>query len=62
MDCQLQPQLKNIEEIRSILKEVSISFQLADGREVRTLLVYLPIKDGACCYSEFFEKVKGTGF
>jgi len=58
MDCYLQPQLKNAEEIRSVLKDVSISYQLADGREIRTLLVYLPTEAGASCYSGFFEKVK----
>ncbi len=58
MDCYLQPQLKNAEEIRSILKKVPISYQLADGREITTLLVYLPTEDGVSCYSEFFEKVK----
>ena len=45
MDRYLQPQLKNAEEIRDILKEVPISYQMANGREIRTLLVYLPIED-----------------
>ncbi len=58
MDNQLQPQLDNAKEIRNILKEVPISFNLSDGRKVKTLLVYLPVNDGVSCYKEFFEKVR----
>ncbi|SMF26880.1 protein of unknown function [Alteromonadaceae bacterium Bs31] len=58
MDCQLQPQLKNASEIRDVLKEVDVSFTLADGREIQTLLVYLPIDGGVSCYSDFFDKIK----
>lgn len=58
MNNYLEPQLKNAEEIKSILKEVSVSFELSDGRKVNTLLVYLPSKGGACSYIEFFEKIK----
>lgn len=58
MDCQLQPQLKNAEDIKSVLRKVPISFKLSDGREIKTLLVYLPINDGVSGYSEFFEKIR----
>lgn len=58
MDYLLESQLKNADEIKSILKEASVSFELADGRDVETLLVYLPIEDGVSSYSDFFEKIK----
>lgn len=58
MEICLQPQLTNADEIRDILKEVSISFKLDDGRDVETLLVYLPAKNGKSDHSEFFEKIK----
>jgi len=54
----LQPQLENAEEIKNILKEVSVTFNLDDGREVKTLMVYLPIENGESCHSEFFKTVK----
>jgi uncharacterized protein DUF1837 len=57
MDC-LPTQLKNAEEIRGILKEVPITFKLPDDRMVKTLLVYLPARNGGSCHSEFFKKVK----
>lgn len=58
MSHYLEPQLKNAEEIRAVLKEIPITFQLADGRDVKTLLVYLPADNGKTCNLEFFEKVK----
>ncbi len=54
----LQPQLINADEIRDILKEVPISFEMEHIGEVKTLLVYLPIKDGSSDCSVFFQKVK----
>lgn len=58
MDFHLQPQLENAEEIRNILREHQVSYELPDGRKVETLLVYLPIEAGVSCHAEFFEKVK----
>ena len=58
MDRELQPQLKNAKDIRNILKEVPISFELEGGLDIRTLLIYLPIKNGLSCYEDFFEKIK----
>lgn len=46
MDAYLQPQLKNHQEIKNILKQVNVTHVLSDGRKVKTLLVYLPIKNG----------------
>lgn len=54
----LKTQLSNADEIKGILKEVEFSHALKDGREVKTLLVYLPIVAGKSSYTEFFEKVK----
>jgi hypothetical protein len=58
MSAYLQPQLKNSQEIKKILKDVRVTHVLHDGREVKTLLVYLPIKHGVSCHDEFFEKIK----
>jgi hypothetical protein len=58
MDFKLKTQLENSEEIRNILKEVKTSFELEDGRNVDTLLVYLPIADGKSCYVELFQALK----
>ncbi len=58
MDYRLEPQIKNASEIKNILKEVSVTYKLADGRKVKTLLVYLPVKGGATSYDAFFEKIK----
>ncbi len=58
MTYYLEPQLKNAKEIKDILKKVPISFELSDGRDINTLLVYLPNEDGESCYLEFFEKIK----
>lgn len=59
MDAALRPQLKNASEIKAILKEVQISYQLSDGRDVNTLLVCLPcLEDGKSSHTDFFEAVK----
>ncbi len=58
MAGKLESQLKNAERIRNVLKEVPVSFKLADGRRVRTLLVYLPVKDGATHHEEFFKLIR----
>lgn len=54
----LQPQLTNARELRDILKQVEVTINLSDGREVNTLLVYLPIRSGKSCHKEFFEMIK----
>lgn len=59
MDTILESQLKNAEEIKSILKQLPMSFKLVDGRDVDTLLVYLPSNnDGESYFYDFFECVK----
>ena len=59
MNTMLQPQLKNSEEIKRVLKKVNVSFNLADGRSVSTLLVYLPcIENGKSDHAEFFNCIK----
>jgi len=58
MVAYIQSQLTNPDEIKEILKEVEGAYTLSDGREVRTLMAYLPVKDGVCCYLEFFEKIR----
>lgn len=58
MNAYLPPQLENDTEIKCILKEISTTFELDDGREVKTLLVYLPSKEGVSSHSEFFEIVR----
>lgn len=54
----LQAQLKDPDKIKAILKEVSFSFKLEDGRDVTTLLIYLPVTDGAGPYVHFFEQIR----
>lgn len=58
MSDYLQPQLKNFEEIKKILQKAEFDTTLPDGREVSTLLVYLPIKSGVSSYTEFFDLIK----
>ena len=58
MSNYLEPQLKNADEIKAVLKKVPVSFKLDDGREVKTLMVYLPLKDGKSYHSDFFKIVK----
>lgn len=59
MNTNLQPQLKNSTEIKNILKEVSTSFTLDDGKDVSTLLVYLPCQEsGRTSLESFFECIK----
>ena len=38
----LATQLKNADDIKNILKNIPIDFELEDGRKVNSLLVYLP--------------------
>ena len=54
----LQAQLKDPDKVKAILKEVPVNFQLEDGREVATLLIYLPVNDGAGPYDHFFEQIR----
>lgn len=59
MDTILEPQLKNAEEIKKILKKSPSTFTLSDGRKVDTYLVYLPCdEDGRNYYYDFFECIK----
>lgn len=58
MDLYLAPQLKNATEIKNILKEVELSWQLPDGRDVETLMVYLPIIAGNTDHSDFFKELE----
>lgn len=58
MDLYLAPQLKNAKEIKNILKEAEFTWQLPDGRDVETLMVYLPIKAGNTDHSDFFREVE----
>ncbi|MBN47841.1 MULTISPECIES: HamA C-terminal domain-containing protein [unclassified Methylophaga] len=58
MDLHLQPQFKNASDLKKILKEVNVTLTLEDGREIKTLVVYLPLSSGKSSHSEFFEKVK----
>lgn len=43
MEARLEPQIKNNEEIKTALKKVDVSIQLADEGYVETLLVYSPL-------------------
>ena len=54
----LKTQLKNNKEIRSVLREVDVGFELEGGISVDTLLVYLPCKSGICDYSKLLEVIK----
>lgn len=58
MGILLEPQLKNSQAIKAILKKLEIEFELLDNRKVETLLVYLPTKQGVTCYEAFFETIK----
>lgn len=58
MDCRLQPQLQNREEIKLILREVTVSFELSDGRSITTLLVHLPIAEGGLDHEALFGAIK----
>lgn len=54
----LEPQLKNSQAIKAIIKQLDLKFVLSDRRKVDTLLVYLPTEQGATCYKSFFEAIK----
>ncbi len=60
MEDFLQPQLKNPQEIKNILKKVNVTHVLHDGRKVQTLLVYLPIENGVSRHEDFFETIKAS--
>lgn len=55
---QLKTQLENSREIRDVLREVKVEFELHGGESVETLLVYLACKDGVCDYSDLFRVIK----
>ena len=54
----LKTQLENADQIKSVLREAKISFKLADGRKVTTLLVYLPLCEAGYDLGSFFSAVK----
>ncbi|ECH9260193.1 DUF1837 domain-containing protein [Salmonella enterica subsp. enterica] len=54
----LTPQLKNHDEIRSILREKDVTIFLEDGRKVDTFLIYLPIVHGKSDHLRLFEVIK----
>jgi hypothetical protein len=58
MDQRLVPQLKNSEEIKNVLRQVEVSFQLNDGRNVETLLIYLPPDAEGNSLTDFFTVIK----
>ncbi|MEP4037487.1 DUF1837 domain-containing protein [Pseudophaeobacter sp.] len=58
MTAYLEPQLKNSEAIKKIVKQLEIEFKHEDGRALTTLLVYLPSEDGDYNHDQFFELVK----
>jgi len=58
MAKQLKTQLENHLEIRDVLREIDIKFNLHGGASVETLLVYLPCKNGVCEYSDLFRLIK----
>lgn len=60
MEAYLQPQLKNPQEIKNILKNVNVTHVLHDGRKVQTLLVYLPIENGVSRHEDFLEVIKAS--
>ncbi|MEM0909546.1 MAG: DUF1837 domain-containing protein [Pseudomonadota bacterium] len=58
MDTRLKPQLQNSTEIKSILKKVDVTYKLGDGRNVETLLVFLPPGRDENPLIKFFSAVK----
>lgn len=58
MEKRLNTQLVNPHEIREVLREVDVNFELPGGKSVETLLVYLPCKDGVCDHSGLFRLIK----
>ncbi|NVJ63039.1 MAG: DUF1837 domain-containing protein [Flavobacteriaceae bacterium] len=58
MDKRLEPQLNNSEEIKRLLRQVEVNFELSDGRRVETLLIYLPLDEPGNSLSEFFDVIK----
>ncbi|PHI35721.1 hypothetical protein CBQ28_18380 [Pseudoalteromonas sp. GCY] len=58
MDQRLVPQLKNSDEIKNVLRQVEVSFQLSDGRKVETLLIYLLPDAEGNSLNDFFTVIK----
>lgn len=55
----LATQLKNADDIKNILKNIPIDFELEDGRKVNSLLMYLPCHaDNQSSHKEFFKCVR----
>lgn len=61
MRSSLQSQLTNSSQIKSVLKKVNTSFELSDGRSVKTLLVYLPCSENSkTSHTELFKCIKDS--
>jgi len=54
----LKTQLENSHEIRDVLREITVGFELHGGESVETLLVYLPCKNGVCDHSDLFRVIR----
>ena len=58
MDKRLEPQLKNYDEVKAILKRVDVPFTLADGRQVDTLLIYVSPDGDPDPLTQLFATIK----
>jgi len=58
MEKRLKTQIENSEEIRDVLREIDVNFELSGGESVETLLVYLPCKKAVCDHSDLFRVIK----
>lgn len=58
MEKRLRPQLKIKEELSAVLSNVEVTFKLNDGRDVQTLLVYMPLDGHPNPLNKFFSIVK----
>ena len=57
---QLQTQLKNSQDIKSVLKRVEVTIDLANGIAVDTLLIYLPFTNGKYDTQSLFDVIKSS--
>jgi hypothetical protein len=60
MKKRLKTQIENADEVRRVLKKVDVSFTLHDGRDVETLLIFLPAKKGICDHEKLFQVIKNN--
>lgn len=58
MKKRLKTQLDNSQEIRNILRKISIKPMLHEGKPIETLLIFLPCKDGICDHSDLLRVIK----